>query len=49
LKRAESLVKTKISAGIYSKNKYSENITTIDRFGKDEDATFPAAVPREIF
>jgi len=36
----------KISAGIYYKSKYAEPITTIDRFGKDEEATFPAAVPR---
>jgi len=48
LKKAESLVKTKISAGIYHKNKYSESITTIDRYGPDEEAVFPASVPRVI-
>jgi len=39
---------SKMSAGLYCKGRFSQDTTIIDRFGSDQEATFPAVAPRSV-
>jgi len=50
MKQAASKVKRKVSAGLYQKGTYFEEVTIMDRFEADnaEGVVFPAVIPRRF-